>query len=35
MSGGNAVACASAASCSTDDECASAQCGSDSLCVAP
>jgi len=33
MSGGDAVACASAASCSTDDECASNQCGSDSKCA--
>ncbi len=33
MSGGDAVACASAASCSTDDECASNTCGSDSMCT--
>ena len=32
MTGGKAVACDSPASCSTDDECASATCGDDHIC---
>ncbi len=33
MSGGEAVECASAASCKTGDECASGECGDDNMCV--